>query len=609
MAYIPKFDELKSQLMGQQQEGPVQLSSSAPDTASYSGGSDASQPNVNDTPMASLTPQRIASQSNTTAYNPIFQPLSKQQGETQQSLSGTVGKFQSEAGPSRSYEGVGGSITLGKALEAQPDLTQQNKNLQSARDLLSSEYKGPVGLASEDTTNINKQLQEQKAASQAMQSGAGISTLLQQQAPSLTAGQRKYETQLLQQDAEFQKKSRDYQKQVDTLAADAQKQQEQATKFATQRAQEEKDIAAKSKEYLQGRQTAVGQELQDTVAAKQVQEEASRKQYEQFMSTGALGDLSAIQSRADYTPTVAEGQYAAAQQWNAEQFNTGNRQLLGDAEKQYQSIMDKYADIKDVPLLDISIDKKGREKMGTVAAGAPQDRALARQKELEAAGFSTGTKTNATEGKYSNVMPMYYAEGGPEGAKWQPNDIRGYTAWHPGVSPSRENVSTEDQRRVFNSVSDLLNMADQLTAAGEPFKAATVAADIEKYITDEEAVMADRKETLTGAKKDWIKLVDKMRKKYKKAKKANAWGKIVGAIGGVLSGGLTTGMKQLGGTAAGLAGTANKVLTGGALAPLAGLTGGGTGAGEYGLMQLNKQTGMFSDPRYPVAQQEKKTTL
>ena len=189
---------------------------------------------------------------------------------------------------------------------------------------------------------------------------------------------------------------------------------------------------------------------------------------------------------------------------------------------------------------------------GMIAKGIPQvqatqnlqDRVIQRQLALEQAGFSPGTVREAGQydtsnayGKFATYMPLYYAEGGPQGAMWQPADLREYLGFTPGTLPTRENLSTENQRTIYNNVEDLLGELDRIQT-DEPFKAAQAGAEVERFLTEEESLLSERETTLKGAAKDWGELVHKMRKKYEKAKSKSVWGSVarivlgVGTLGG-----------------------------------------------------------------------------
>jgi hypothetical protein len=548
MAYIPTFAETQQALLEprqEQQSGIVPLSS-------YSGGGvfqSTPTPEKVETPtptqsQAVSPTQRATQQATTNVTGNVFQPITQQTQQLGQQLGQTTQKFYQEAGPSRTYQGIGGEQTLSQAIGGTSDLQNQAKRMEEAKGLVNATYSGPTQLGQEDVSTIQKGLQEAQGTAGALKSSAGVYSLLQKYAPGLTPGELQYETRLAQQNPEFKQQTRQYQKQTADLQTQEAQAEKQATEYGQQRTQQEQDISTQAKNYLTGQQTAINQQLQDVISQKTSQDTAAQAAYQQFLKTGSQEDWAKIPKEflGTYTPETAPGQYAEPKQITAQTFQTPARQQLAAAEKDYKQVMDAYTDVKDLPLVELRIDGQGRETWAFPDAsgwGANLDpkvrqRVIDRQISLQNAGFSPGSQREQTQsGKYATYMPLYFAEGGPENAKWTPADLRNYTVWHPGVSPSRQNVSTENQRSIYNNISDLIDMADKLEAAGEPWKAAQVGADVNRFISDEESVLSQRGEALSSSAKDWTKLVNKARKQYNKS--TGVWSQVAGVIGNVAS--------------------------------------------------------------------------
>jgi hypothetical protein len=661
LVYIPNtFAQSKAFLLGQDQgvepraEGPVPLSFSTAEGAQPQGVApekiQTTQPNQQSN-TTTLTPERLTAQGNEGgAIQQMFQPLSQQKAQVGQQLGGTVQKFYQEAGPQRTYESSGAQGLLGTAIAGTPDLAEQQKRMGEAKGLVNAQYTGPGQLAQTDVDTIQKGLQESAARRQVLQAGgAGISTLLEQYMPQLSAGQRKYEAGLMSQSPEFQKQRQQYIEESQALQGQSAAEQQKAQEFAQERTTKEAEIASKSKEYLTGRQTEISQQLQDTINQKNTEDAAARAAYDQFLKTGSQEDWAKIPKNffGTYTPEgTGVGEYQPQTQITAQTFNTDARKNLAQAQQWYNKIVNtEFAQIKDVPLLQVRIDGQGREtwdftqkdasgketvdQKGSQLTDKQRNMAIQRQQRLQDAGFSPGTNreirgqsetaqrgkattklvggemvqmTPAEQqgenayGKFATAMPLYYAEGGPTGAKWTPADLRTYTVWHPGVSPSRENVSTETQRGIYNNISDLMDFADKLVEAGEPWKAAQVGADVNKFLKDEESVLTQRKDILSKSATDWNKLVNKARKKYNES--SGFWGQLakvvmdVTTLGGVLPSSI--GSAAIGALTMGAGMGLMPLAMGSSMAPIGGAIGGGLegAAIGYGIQEMgNKPMG------------------
>jgi hypothetical protein len=285
-----------------------------------------------------------------------------------------------------------------------------------------------------------------------------------------------------------------------------------ATDFAKQRTQEETGIRTGARAALEGARRDIYGDVDEAVLQAQDQNADLQALYDEAKRTGSFEALDAI-------PGVDAGA-----------FNTPGRQAVAEAEQRRAEIMGdpRFAAVADIPPLELTINKRGREKFSL--AGDESDRELwkevtggdltreefkllkERQQALEAY-FSPGSK-KSKEGALSTVAPLYHGE---DLGEFAPADYRPYIGIDPGVAPERENLATTDQRYVVNMASDLLGEAERLDDAGEPFRAAAVFAQGQKYLEDEARELEARKETLDEREKTHLRAVNKARKKYKKA--------------------------------------------------------------------------------------------
>ena len=626
MAYLPDFADNLAYMKGEEVPSTIQIAGGAGTPTSGISGSGVTPNTTNAPSQASQVPAagRAAMIQPTATTGGVLGAYQTGIQTQQQDIAKALASFKEQAGPTRTFESIGGQQELQQAITAPTTQQDYAQQMEEAKNILGSTYTGPMNWTAEtaktaeEVTRIQKQQQELAEQSQALQSGYGVAGLVQKQQPGLTPGQLRYEAQQITQSPEY----RSYKAQA--LADVGQTEQqiktsaEQAAARAEERVGEEKAIGEAATGYLTGQRQDVVDQWSAAIAQKEADQAALDAAWKKFQETGSLEALQGIpeQARGNYIPGTLAGTatpWTEAQQWNPEQFNTIARQRLAQGEQTYADIMasPEYASIKDMPLLNIMIDSHGREQYDfsnvpaeqkTLMAGmiakfgggkqgqaALNDLLVKRQVELEEAGFSPGTvrekqrsgagdmyKVGPEYGKYATYMPLYYAEG-PEASKWVPEDYRWYLQYLPGSLPTRENLTTEDQATIYNNIETLLGEVDRISQS-EPFAAATVAANVEQFLADEESVLSERKEALKGAAADWATTVKKMRRKYEKAKKAAAWGKVLRVITAVGTMGMSeiarAGAKNLPGTLGKMAGLANTALTYGTI--------GGLGAAALG---------------------------
>lgn len=561
MVYLPSFNDILDYVKRQQ---PTTISTSTP--AIGGGGQASGQQSPQGATTSAFNPTYTPAPAS--LINPIQSGLQEQRGELQKAWE----TFQTQAGPSRTFESVGGAQTLGQAIETPETTPDYAQKMLQAQQLLSSQYGGPQTLEEAQTLSpIKQQATEWQQQAQALQTGPGVQTLLGKAAPQLTGGQKKFEAQQIALTPGFGAERQAALQDVNKFWEELAERETAAQAKATERTSEEKAIGQKGQEYLAGQKTSISDAWNALIAQNQAEQEATQKAWENLYNTGTLEAIQAIPqaARAEYTPPVPEGtppwEVPAPQQWTPEQFNTQARQDLAAAQQKYQDIMTnpKYASIANIPLEGLTIDQRGQEQFTNVAPLVQ-----ARQAELEAAGFSPGRATaGATQyGKYATYMPLYYTQGGPLGSQWTPEDYRNYFQYLPGVSPTRENVSTEQQRTIYNNIETLMGEVDRIEEAGEPLRAAKIAADVGRFLEDENTALEERKEKLTAAQQTWATQVKKARKNYKKAQSGKMWGKVIRGLMGVTTMGLSEAVRALG----------LPQWTAALLGPAAALTGGGT---------------------------------
>jgi hypothetical protein len=453
----------------------------------------------------------------------LFEPLKTGSEQGQQNLGEAASFFQQEAGPSRTYEGIGAQNTLAQAFQG-----GQAGDIDKARQLVGAQYTGPQGLDQNTVAGLQNLVGQLQARQNALGTGGGLQTLIQQSVAGLTPGEAKFEAQRRLPEAKLQARDLGYQT-VTPLASRLQAEKQKAEQFAQQRAQEEADIASRSKGFLTGERGKIEGDLAQKIAAAQAQQEQEAQQYQDVLGADEAGRLEALR---------------AANPELAAQFDTENRRKDLEAEQKYQQILNdpRFASVAQYDPLGLTITKRGKQFYSSdgqdlrkvVPDKATRALLYERQQELEKL-FDPGTarpfSKTAGAGEYASYKPLYGGEG------FQALDPVNYLGFDPGTRPSRENLSSEEQRTHFNNIQSILDKLDTIGKA-EPFRAAQILGQVDNYLEDEEATLKAKGDELSASQKKWYGQVKKARKKAKKSK-TTEWGKVAGVIvGDVLTGGL-----------------------------------------------------------------------
>lgn len=471
----------------------------------------------------------------------LFQPVQQAAGQGAADVQQFADLFRTQAGPSRSYEGIGGEGTLSTAVEGGA--------MDPARALVGAQYQGPAGLDPNAVGNLqflSGQLGQRQAN---LGTGAGLASSIGQTVQTLTPGEARFDAQDLFSPA-YRKA---LEAQVGTPVTAFQEQLGAETtgaqEFAQQRGAEETDIAAKAAEYLTGRRSGISGDIEQQIADAQKQQIGASQAFSDVLGAGdASATIEALRKAQGegYTSGFDPGGF------ETEAFKTSQ-----GAEAAKQAIMDKYPTLKGIPEGELGVDNKGRStytvKGEDFRKAMTTEQAVEfkkRQGELEEA-FSSQRGVpfpgGRTSGDYFGTPtgqqvtdPLYFGE------QFQGPQVQGYLNFDPGFKPSRGNVSTEEQRSQFNNINDLLGDLDRIAEDENVYKAATIGANIKQYLEDEATALEAQVETLDQQGKEWFNQVKKLRKDYRKAEKKAEWGKIGAVVGGVAGGILGIGGGPLG---------------------------------------------------------------
>ncbi len=538
--------------------GPVLLSSPPP--AGDGGGVAAADPTqagpAVSTPSATIesgiaqsappTPAGSAFQPGQSLRENVISPVSSGIQEGQAGLQQAQQQFYDLAGPERTFEGIGGAGILGEALDT--------GELGEARGLVDAQYQG---LPTLDYQGPGQR--DLGAQAGALTSGSGLQSLVQTGRPQLTSGMAGFEAEQLLGTPGFRGEGESYQLQIDKLFGDLAKEQTRATEFAGTRAEQERGIAQGSRDYLGDISEQIRGDIDTRVGEATGQDEAMRRLWEQMMGgEGGLQDLAAFQ-----TP----GQ-------------TG----LREAETQRQEVLDRFSDLsgiepgelnvtgsgweghqvsiegKDYRVENLQAGVTGVEGMSREESMALGARLLERERALDELFAPATNLIGHTEGQFGNVSrrvgemnptvygqeepgtlsqvaPRYFSEGLPD----LPNPEE-YIEFKEGGGATPGNIATGDERQRLTRIEDLIGQAVSLQES-EPYRAAAIMADAEKFLQDEQAALSQRGEALDERTQAWRQRTQQIWDSWQKANKSSPWGDILMTAGiGALTGGLGAGI-------------------------------------------------------------------
>ncbi len=480
---------------------------------------------------------------------PIYQGV--QSG--QQSLQQIGSQFREAAGPSRSFASAGGPGILGQAIDPTLTGTAGDSAFQAARGLLESDYTGPTDLDPTKYAGLQGDLTQIGQRLGGLATGGGLVASLQTGVPGLSGGMARYDAERLMGDPGYARERIAAQDALQGLQGQAAEERKQAQTFAAQRDQEEAAIAKASEDFLTGKRDTTLGGIDTRVQEAQGNQDAVQKAYSKLLDTG---DISAL-----YTGRSLP--VGSVNPKELQQFITPESRQTEQAVADYWRVAEKFPDIKNVPPLELTINDRGNEKYSLAGDGSDEEifdsykqgditketfeQLKARQELWEQLGLSPGT-TKSPDGSEpqagrgnSTVAPLYFGKnpGSVLENLYQDPDKRPYFSLDPGTTAARENLSTKDERYMVNRIGSLLDEAYRLDEAKEPFRAAKVAADAERFLGDVEREIEERKARGESSSKSFINQVNKAKKQYSKARRSKSFGKVARVVGGVATGGMT----------------------------------------------------------------------
>lgn len=476
-------------------------------------------------------------------FSGLFSPVKNTLAEAQKGLATEQTNFDAAAGPRRDFSSIGGQGTLDTAFQesASPDQVSQ------ARGLASAQYSGPLGFDQASVENLRESLYGAKEAAKAGQRTSGAAYFAGQATPGMTSGEKRQEGGRRANDPGYQAQVRDLQFQAGQGLSGLEGAEKAASAFATGRKQDEAGIAKAAQEIAKGRQSAALGAIDTRVASRDSDDAALQDAYDRFVGSGSLQDLVALPGTQG--EVIDEAQLY--------------RDATG-AQGVWDSVMGKYSQIADIPLLEPQVSSHGKAVLGfpedwwrTEGVKYPpaeiakiREMAMARQAELENTGFANEQRAaiggkgvlKSDAGRYSAFNPLY---GDLEGVK--PEDLRSYFGLQMGNEATRANTATEGERFTANRAADILGQLETIDESTTPYEASKIVGEGEIYLADLEKAVKGKEFELGERRDEVLAAVKKARKDYLKAKKAKnvkVAARIIGGIGSLGLSEITIGDKR-----------------------------------------------------------------
>ena len=456
-------------------------------------------------------------------YGQLVDPVTQAAGAGSADVMSFADQFRTAAGPSRTYGGIGAEGTLSGAVEGAP--------MDPAFNLVNAQYQGPAGLDPGAVGGLGFLQGQLEQREKNLGTGAGLTSTIGQTVQTLTPGEARFEAEAMFDPAYRAALATDLAP-VGQFAGELGTETAAAKSFAEQRAREEADIAAKSTEYLTGRGEGITGNIEAQIAEILAQQQGASQAFSGALDTEDPAAMIEALRKAQESGFTGGEDLAGG--FSTEAFLAGQ-----GAEANTAAIIDdpKYASLKGVPQAEIGVDKKGRQTylipdaegnmkdFRTVLGKGAEARLFKdRQAALEEAFGSqrgvpfasgkrpSGERFGAPTGQQL-TNPLYF------GSEFQGPEIASYMGFDPGFSPSRKNVSSEEQRDQYNRIQELIGNLDRMEGDEEnPWRYAMITANLEGYLEDEVAGLEAQGDKLSKEGKEWFGMVKSARKKYRKHK-------------------------------------------------------------------------------------------
>jgi hypothetical protein len=443
----------------------------------------------------------------------LLNPLKTGLPQEQSNIQAMRQAFNQEAGPSRTWENIGGQGIFEQALST--------GDTAPAKDLLGASYGGPQALP-DDFATASYNIDNLYGRANALQSPTGLMGYIQTVDPSMTSGKARFQAGSLLEDEAFKSE-------IPVLAGQAKEardfaaaQEKEAVDFAKQRQKEEADIAKAAREYGLGKKEELTQDWSADIAAADYDEkvDTAYKALEELSKSGQLPtDVPLYGTEAIAESDIVKGAGEAQHKWD---------KIIASP---------KYDLVEDIPPLVVTVDAHGNRRYALPDDWLNSDEgkrqmakpnwkkkwnlAIQRQHDLEKY-FDPFTENRKylrdkgvarEEGQYSEYMPLYHTGG----QQFEFSNLAPYTSLDAGFAPSYSNVSSEEERNIYNLLLDILSMEGAIQDPIAAYRDPSLQVNAEGYLGDEAARLGQWDKATTQAGKQFDTAQHEARQGYREA--------------------------------------------------------------------------------------------
>ena len=448
----------------------------------------------------------------------------------------------------------------------------------------------PTGLDRGAVVGLENDIRKIRDQTDALGGRGSLTDLIEGNIPGLTPGQSAFEARNVRSQPGYRARAREIAKIPSTLSREVSSAEDEAQAFAQQRRREEDDIAGSSESYLRGEEAQVIDPLEAEARMLNRKDDRIRAAYDLLKESGSVEPLApymdSVVTRNEEgiqdTSPWSEGEPAPGGD-PLRFFDSPLVERQEASEAARQAIDDEFSDIAHIAEPTMYVNHRGRSQYGIPTddgvvdvrnlAPMERDRVLERQKELERAFSGRSNIEDIWTGKHIVGKGGVAAARGPHesGRKFEypsiDQEVFDQTQWsghegepigehrymdslyfsaplkpgniadpdgfderwqfRPGTGASIQNLASEDDRTKVNAIRGLLNEVDFLIESEQPFGAATVAVSLDRFFEQEEQRFKTHGKEVDAREKDYWDAVKSARKKYRKLKRAKAWGQVV----------------------------------------------------------------------------------
>ena len=225
-----------------------------------------------------VDPKRVVQQNTqNNGVHTLTHPINTESTKVQEGIRQAKDRFLSEAGGDNPFD-RGETDLLDSVLNGYGTVDE-------GRALFQSQYKGPNELDQSPFSSAVKRLGQQATA---LGSRAGIQTLQQERVPNTTPGERRFNSMVWSNQPGWNADVNYVRGSANAVADELAGAVDSTRERASIREQQERDIAMKSRDYVQNARTQLAQTLDHRVAAQQLTEDEMQRQAETGRRSGKI---------------------------------------------------------------------------------------------------------------------------------------------------------------------------------------------------------------------------------------------------------------------------------------------------------------------------------